>query len=109
LKIESFPFQTLDWSTVPKEERRGDTGFAYWQVKQVNDIRVRRVEYSPGYFADHWCTKGHIIYCLEGEMQTELQDGRVFPMTKGMCYFVGDNNEAHRSSTKTGCVLFIVD
>jgi quercetin dioxygenase-like cupin family protein len=109
MKIDSYPFQTLDWTTVPKEEHTGDTGIAYWQVQKVNDIRVRMVEYSPGYKADHWCSKGHILFCLEGEMNTELQDGRVFTLRKGMCYLVGDNNEAHRSSTTGGCRLFIVD
>lgn len=109
MNIASLPFQTLDWNSVPKTEHRGETGFATWQVQQVNDIRVRMVEYSPGYKADHWCSKGHIILCLEGEMQTELIDGRSLVLTKGMCYFVGDNNEAHRSSTDGGCKLFIVD
>lgn len=109
MTIQPFPFQTLDWSTVPKEEHIGETGIAYWQVQKVNEIRVRMVEYTPGYKADHWCSKGHIILCMEGEMDTELEDGRVMKLTKGMCYFVGDNNEAHRTSTTTGCKLFIVD
>jgi quercetin dioxygenase-like cupin family protein len=109
MEIAAFPFQTLDWSTVPKESREGDTGYAYWQVMYVNEIRVRIVEYSPGYSANHWCSKGHVLYCIDGEMKTELQDGRIMEMNKGMCYFVGDNSEAHRSSTTTGCRLLIVD
>jgi quercetin dioxygenase-like cupin family protein len=109
LKLSSFPFQTLDWSSIPKEEHKGETGIAYWQVQQVNDIRVRMVEYSTGYKADHWCNKGHIILCLEGEMNTELEDGCVMNLQKGMCYFVGDNNEAHRTTSSAGCKLFIVD
>jgi quercetin dioxygenase-like cupin family protein len=109
MQIASFPFQTLNWSSVPKEEHTGETGMAYWQVQQVNDIRVRLVEYSPGYKADHWCSKGHIILCLKGEMDTELEDGRILKLGQGMCYFVGDGNEAHRTSTSTGCKLFIVD
>jgi quercetin dioxygenase-like cupin family protein len=109
MNIASFPFQTLCWDTIPKEEHSGETGVAYWQVQHVNDIRVRIVEYSPGYKADHWCSKGHILFCLEGEMKTELKDGRVFTLSKDMCYFTGDNNEAHRSSTVTGCKLFMVD
>ena len=109
MKLDSFPFQTLDWSYIPKEEQKGETGMAWWQVQEVNDIRVRMVEYSPGYKADHWCSKGHIILCLEGEFDSELDDGRVMKLTKGMCYFVGDNDEAHRSTTSTGCKLFIVD
>ena len=109
MKIASFPFQTLDWSSIPKEEHKGETGMAYWQVQMMNDIRVRMVEYSPGYKADHWCSKGHIIFCTEGEMDTELEDGRIFKLSKGMCYFVGDKCEAHRSSTENGCKLFVVD
>lgn len=109
MKMPSFPFQTLNWSSIPKEEHTGETGMACWQVQKVNDIRVRMVEYSPGYKADHWCSKGHIILCLEGEMDSELDDGRVMKLTKGMCYFVGDNDEAHRTTTGTGCKLFIVD
>ncbi|MBK6935514.1 MAG: DHCW motif cupin fold protein [Chitinophagaceae bacterium] len=109
MKLSNVPFQTIDWLTVPKKEHKGETGAAYWQVQMMNDIRVRMVEYSPGYKADHWCSKGHIILCIEGEMDTELQDGRIMKLTKGMCYFVGDNNESHRTYTATGCKLFIVD
>lgn len=107
--LTSFPFQTIDWSTVPKEEKTGETGRAWWQTKMMNDIRVRIVEYSPGYKADHWCKKGHVTFCLEGEMLSELDDGRVLKLTAGMCYFVGDDDEAHRSTTQHGCKLFIVD
>src|SRR5688572_5369039 len=109
MQIPYIPFQTLDWSTVPIEEHKGDTGMAYWKVQKANDIRVRFVEYSPGYKANHWCSKGHIMFCMDGEMETELEDGRLFKLTKGMTYFVGDDCEAHRSSTQTGCKLFIVD
>lgn len=109
MNISSYPFQTLNWYSIPKEEHTGETGIAYWQTQMVNDIRVRMVEYSPGYKADHWCSKGHIILCLEGEMDTELNDGRIMKLSKGMCYFVGDNSEAHRTSSAVGCTLFIVD
>lgn len=109
MKIPSFPFQTLDWATVPKEEHKGETGLAHWQTMMMGEIRVRIVEYSPGYKADHWCKKGHIIHCLEGEMETELDDGQFFVLRKGMSYFVGDSNGAHRSYSVLGCRLFIVD
>ena len=109
MKIDPFKFQTLDWSSVPKEEHKGETGFAYWQVFRMNNIRVRKVEYSPNYKADHWCSKGHIILCMEGEMDTELDDGRIMNLKEGMTYFVGDDCEAHRTSSKDGCSLFIVD
>lgn len=109
MNLESFPFQTIDWSSITAEEYKGETGTAYWKVQMMNDIRVREVVYTPGYKADHWCRKGHIIYCVDGEMNTELEDGRIMKLTKGMCYFVGDDNESHKTSTVTGCKLFIVD
>ena len=109
MTIQTFPFQVLNWSTIPKEEHTGLTGMAIWQVFKMNNIRVRQVEYSAGYIADHWCNKGHIIYCMEGEMETELADGRKYNLSAGMSYHVGDDCEAHRSSSINGCKLFIVD
>ena len=109
MNIPSHSFETFDWNNIPKEQRKGDSGHATWQVMMLDTIRVRRVEYSAGYKADHWCSKGHVLFCLEGKMETELIDGRKFNMEKGMVYLVGDNNEPHRSSTNEGCVLFIVD
>jgi quercetin dioxygenase-like cupin family protein len=107
--MSHIPFGTTDWSKVEKTVHRGEQGTAYWQTQQFGDIRVRVVEYSPGYLADHWCRKGHILFCLQGELQTELDDGRTFTLTAGTSYQVADNAEAHRSSTKTGARFFIVD
>ena len=109
MQLPSFSFQTLDWSTIPVEVKKGETGTVSGQVFIMNKIRIRKVEYSSGYKADHWCSKGHIILCLEGEMNTELDDGRTMNLSAGMTYFVGDDCEAHRSSTENGCKLFIVD
>jgi hypothetical protein len=109
MQIADIPFGTTDWSTVECSEHKGDTGTAYWRTRQFGDLRVRMVEYTPGYAADHWCRKGHILLCLEGELSTELQDGRLFILKPGMSYQVADQAEAHRSSTVTGARLFIVD
>jgi hypothetical protein len=109
MQIADIPFGTTDWSTVERTEHKGDTGTAYWRIRQFGDLRVRMVEYTPGYAADHWCRKGHILLCLEGELSTELQDGRLFILKAGMSYQVADQAEAHRSSTVTGAKLFIVD
>ncbi len=109
MTITAFPFQTLHWQGIEKTEHKGITGTATWRVFLMNEIRVRQVEYSAGYVADHWCSKGHIIYCIEGEMETELKDGRKYTMSAGMSYHVGDDCEAHRSSSINGCRLFIVD
>lgn len=109
MELPAFSFQAIDWSAVPVEEHKGISGFAFWKVLQMGKIRIRLVEYSPGYRADHWCSKGHIIYCVEGEMDTELKDSRIFKIEKGMSYLVGDENEAHASGSAGGCKLFIVD
>jgi quercetin dioxygenase-like cupin family protein len=109
MQITSVLFQTIDWDEVPIETHLGKTGFAYWKTVIFKNIRLRVVEYSPGYFADHWCSKGHIIFCLEGEMITELQDGRKFKLSKNMNYIVGDGIEPHRSYSEDGVKLFIVD
>ncbi len=109
MDMKNIPFGTTDWSEIAVTEHPGEKGMAYWHTRQFDAIRVRLVEYSPGYLADHWCKKGHILLCLEGELHTELADGRQFTITPGMSYQVADNAEAHRSSTQTGVKLFIVD
>ena len=109
MKISDIPFGTTDWSTVEQTEHKGETGVAYWRTRQFGSVRIRIVEYSPGYLADHWCSKGHILLCIEGELHTELQDGRKFTLTSGMSYQVADNAEPHRSFTSTGARLFVVD
>jgi quercetin dioxygenase-like cupin family protein len=109
MQISDIPFGTTDWSQVERSEHKGDTGTAYWHTRQFGDLRVRMVEYTPGYAADHWCRKGHILLCLEGELSTELEDGRLFILKPGMSYQVADQAEAHRSSTVAGAKLFIVD
>lgn len=109
MDMQNIPFGLTDWDTVPVTEHKGVTGMAYWRTQQFGPIRVRMVEYTPGYLADHWCKKGHILLCLEGELHTELDDGRIFVLTPGVSYQVADNAEAHRSSTQTGVKLFIVD
>ena len=109
MKMNGIPFGTTDWTDVPTTRHQGETGFATWRTRNFGDIRVRLVEYSAGYKADHWCSKGHILLVLDGELETELADGRVFKMTPGVSYQVADGAEAHRSSTRDGARLFIVD
>lgn len=107
--MKDIPFGTTDWSTIPATEHPGEQGMAWWRTCQFGDLRVRMVEYSPGYLADHWCEKGHILLCLEGELETELADGRRFLLQPGMSYQVADQAEPHRSRTARGAKLFIVD
>lgn len=109
MKISDTPFGVTDWSRVEPTTHAGTTGEAIWRTRQFGPIRVRKVEYSPGYSANHWCSKGHILLVLTGELLTELADGRKFTLRAGDSYQVADNAEAHRSSTATGASLFIVD
>ncbi|MGE4422092.1 MAG: DHCW motif cupin fold protein [Pseudodesulfovibrio sp.] len=106
---KNIPFQTIDWSTVPRTEHKGETGVAYWQTLQFDGLRVRVVEYSKGYKADHWCEKGHIVYCLEGEVVNERQSGPDSVLKPGMSYIVSDDLSSHRSVTETGVKLLIID
>jgi hypothetical protein len=109
MEINNIPFGTTDWSGVAATKHVGDIGEATWRTRQFGPIRVRMVEYSPGYLADHWCSKGHVLLCLEGELHTELADGRNYVLKPGMSYQVADNAEPHRSSAPLGAKLFIVD
>jgi hypothetical protein len=110
MKISALPFTVTEWSGIPATTHPGETGQAFWRTLNIGDIRVRMVEYTPGYLADHWCDRGHILFVMEGVLETELKDGRTATLTAGMSYQVSDfGDAAHRSSTAVGAKLFIVD
>jgi len=106
---KNIPFQSIDWAIIPRTEHKGETGIAYWQTLQFEGLRIRIVEYSKGYVADHWCAKGHIVHCLEGDFISELNDGGKSLLTKGMTYVVTDELSLHRSTTENGVKLLIID
>ena len=107
--MSNIPFQTIDWQTVVKTEHQGETGMAWWQTLQFEGLRMRIVTYSAGYLADHWCQKGHIVHCLEGDFISELQNGEQFSLTTGMTYIVSDDLSSHRSISENGVKLLIID
>jgi len=109
MQIDAIPFGTTDWSKIEPTEHPGETGKAFWRTRQFGPIRVRMVEYTPGYLADHWCSKGHILLVVAGALDTELADGRRVTLTPGMSYQVADGAEPHRSATAGGATLFVVD
>jgi quercetin dioxygenase-like cupin family protein len=110
VQIVDVPFATIDWSSIPRVEHAGEHGKASWRTVEVGNLRVRLVEYTPGYVADHWCSRGHVVFVLEGELLTELRDGRAFTLTAGMSYHLASGAaEAHRSASARGAKLFIVD
>ncbi len=106
---DNIPFHTTDWSVIPATTHTGETGVAYWRTLQFGDLRVRMVEYSPNYKADHWCQKGHLLFVIEGEMTTELADSQLFTMKTGVSYQVSDDLSSHRSFTEGGAKLIIID
>jgi len=109
MQMHDIPFGTTDWAAIEKTEHSAASGQAFWRTQVFGAIRVRMVEYTPGYVSDHWCEKGHVLLCLSGSLTTELADGRRYELTPGMTYQVADGAEAHRSFTETGAMLFIVD
>src|ERR1044072_7361710 len=109
MEIANLPFGTTDWRQVELTTHAGVAGEARWRTRHFGNVRVRMLEYSAGYLADHWCTKGHFMLCLEGELETELADGRRFTLRPGMTYHVADGAEPHRSSTRTGAKLYVID
>jgi len=109
MKNQHIQFQIIDWEKILRTEHKGEGGIAYWQTAQFDGLRIRIVEYSKGYLADHWCKKGHIVHCLDGEFMSELADGELFILSKGMTYVVSDNLSSHRSISKNGVKLLIID
>lgn len=107
--VTKIPFQTIDWSAIAKTIHPGETGSADWQTIQLPGLRLRIVDYSPGYFANHWCSKGHIVHCLNGTFVSELETGELFTLSAGMTYVVSDDLSNHRSTTKDGVKLLIID
>jgi len=107
--MSNIPFQTIDWEKITKAEHPGETGTSFWQTLQLDNLSIRIVEYSAGYLADHWCQKGHIVHCLEGDFISEFESGEKINMAKGMTYVVSDNLSSHRSVSKNGVKLLIID
>ena len=99
MKIPTLPFTLTDWDDVPEERYEGETGYALWRTLNIEDVRVRRVEYSKNYLADHWCDRGHILFVYEGVLDTELKDGRTLTLKPGMSHQASD----------IGAKLFVVD
>ena len=107
--MSGINFQTIDWSIVPETEHTGESGIVHRRTVEFPGLKIRLVEYPSGYIADHWCQKGHIVHCLEGEFTSEMETGERFLLTKGMSYIVSDNLSSHRSVTKDGVKLLIID
>ena len=102
-------FQATDWDTINETTHPGESGTAHWRTLRYGDLRIRKVRYSENYKANHWCKLGHIVYCIKGEFISEQADGSVYKLTEGMSYQVSDDASAHRTLSKTGATLLIID
>jgi quercetin dioxygenase-like cupin family protein len=109
MDLTDIAFRTVDWSAVAVTTHPGEPGTARWRTVEAGNVRVRIVEYSAGYVADHWCERGHVVHVLEGTLITELRDGRTFELGPGQSYVVANGDGAHRSKTTTGARIFVVD
>ena len=109
MELTNIPFMVTDWSNVPVTEHKGETGKALCRTLDLGCVRIRMVEYTPGYKADHWCKRGHVLLVMEGELISVLEDGSIFTLRPGMSYQVQHDGESHRSQTPKGAKLFIVD
>jgi quercetin dioxygenase-like cupin family protein len=107
--MKPLPFQTIQFNAQTYSEHKGEQGISHWNTLQLEGLRIRRVVYEPGYLADHWCLKGHIVYCVKGSIESELQTGEKSILTEGMCYVVSDNMSSHRSYSEHGAELLIID
>jgi hypothetical protein len=107
--MSNIPFQAINWDKIERTEHKGETGIAYWQTIQLGGLRIRKVIYSDGYLADHWCQKGHIVHCLKGDFISEMENGEQTNLSKGMTYVVSDDLSSHRSIATNGVELLIID
>lgn len=107
--MRNISFQQIDWDIIKKTVHPGVSGTSFWRTLQFEKLRVRIVEYSAGYLADHWCQKGHIVHCLEGNFQCELENGETYSLDKGTTFIVSDNLSSHRSFSENGARLLIFD
>jgi hypothetical protein len=110
LKLENLPTGITDWSQVPVAVASGASGSATMRTREFGPIRLRLVDYSAGYIADHWCAKGHIIFVVAGRLMIEHEDGERHVLTAGMSYHVSDEvGPAHRVMSDGGAIIFVVD
>ena len=110
MDIGPVPFTVTDWSALAAEEHPGDSGASFWRTFAAGNIRVRRVDYSPGFRSDHYCPRGHVLLVLQGELVVALKDGREFVLTAGMGFEAGDDHaNPHLAYSTNGATVFIVD
>lgn len=106
MELSGLPEAVVDWSRTPATKTAGATSRAH----KTNDVQLRVVDYDPGYLADHWCSKGHILYVISGSLTIEHGDGKAsYELAAGMSWQTADNGPPHRVRSTGGATVFIVD
>ncbi len=110
MKIINIPFQQTHWNSIPKVEHIGETGTSFWKVKEIANFRMRIVEYSRNFKADHWCKKGHLLYVLKGVIEIEMKNGETYQLGEADSFVVGDDRQnPHIISSDFGAKVLIID
>jgi quercetin dioxygenase-like cupin family protein len=110
VELKNVTAGVTDWSQVPASEQRGESGRATFRARQIGDIQLRLVEFSPGFRTERWCPKGHILLVLSGTLTVEHQDGPTYRLSAGMTYHAPDDaGSPHRAFSDDGAEFFIVD
>lgn len=104
-----IPFTIMNWDRIHRTITHGASGTVTTRVQVLGDLRIRMIEYSANYLADHWCELGHLVFVLEGELINELKDGATTVMKAGMSYAVSDGLSSHRSRTVGRVMILVVD
>ncbi len=109
MKFGNVPFTVTDWTKLSSVGIRGERGKAVSKELNQGSARVRLVDYSADYKSDHWCTKGHIVLVLEGDLTIELNDGMSYELEGDMSLQVGDDVVPHLVRSKGGARVIIFD
>ena len=110
MNLNHFPAGITDWSQTSESVHPGSPGTATVRSRQIGDIQLRLVVYSPNYLADHWRHKGHIVFVVAGDLMIEYQHSLTYKLVPGTSYHVADGDgPAHRVLTENGATVFIVD
>ncbi len=110
MKIKDVPFEVIDWNSIPSKKYKGATGTSYWRTVNSGNIRVRKVEYSPEFKSDHYCSRGHILLVLEGELFIEIKNGSTYNLQAGNSFQCEDDeSNPHLAYSEKGAKVFIVD
>ena len=109
MTIKNFLPISFDWNIIPTQKNNGKTGFCLIRTHTLGEIKIRHIEYSANYSADHWCDKGHIVFIIDGELRIEHKDNSIHTLHGGMTYLIGDNTLAHKAKSEFGAKALIID